>query len=144
MRTKKLNYVVVAILAIALGSTLSSYKTKSSVEPVGDTTPWKAPTSAKALKNPHADKKSSAKKGKSIFKTYCVVCHGASGLGDGVGGKALDPKPANFHSSRVQNQVDGELFWKMSNGRNAMIAWKGVISEEDRWHLVNFLRTFKE
>ena len=35
-------------------------------------------------------------KGKGIFQTNCAVCHGVAGLGDGVGGAALNPKPRNF------------------------------------------------
>lgn len=144
MKDKKIHYLLSATLAVFIGVTLSSYKNSTTAVLIQDTSVWKAPASAKELKNPNTDKKASAKKGKSIFKTYCVVCHGERGLGDGVGGKALNPKPANFHLQRVQIQKDGELFWKMSNGRNAMIAWKGVISEEDRWHLVDYLRTFNE
>jgi mono/diheme cytochrome c family protein len=43
----------------------------------------------------------------------------------------------------VQDQADGELFWKISEGRGAMVGWKLIISEEDRWHLVNYIRTLK-
>jgi len=33
--------------------------------------------------------------------------------GDGAGSIALDPKPANLTSNKVQDQVDGEIFWKI-------------------------------
>lgn len=107
---------------------------------------WVAPVSAKKITNPITAKKkgSSAKKGAKIFTQYCVVCHGKKAKGDGVGGKTLNPKPANLTSNLVQNQVDGEIFWKISNGRNAMIKWDPIISESDRWNLVNYIRTLKE
>jgi mono/diheme cytochrome c family protein len=107
---------------------------------------WVAPSSAKEIKNPVSDKKisSSAKKGAKIFKQYCVVCHGDSGTGDGPGSKALNPKPANLTSNLVQKQVDGEIFWKISNGRNAMIKWDPIIPEKDRWDCVNYIRTLKK
>ena len=106
---------------------------------------WIAPASAKKISNPVVAKKrnSSAKKGAKLFTQYCVVCHGKAGKGDGVGGKALNPKPANLTSDAVQKQVDGEIFWKISNGRNAMIKWGPIISENDRWALVNYVRTLK-
>lgn len=106
---------------------------------------WIAPESAKALKNPVSGKKlkSSAKKGAAIFNKFCIVCHGTKGLGDGPGGKALNPKPANLASVTVQAQTDGEIFWKISNGRGAMIKWDPIIKESDRWDLVNYIRTFK-
>jgi len=107
--------------------------------------PWKAPESAKSIKNPVSVKKrkASAKKGAAIFKQFCVACHGAKGMGDGPGSKALTPKPANLTSLRVQNQKDGEIFWKISNGRGPMIKWDPIIKESDRWNLVNYIRTLK-
>lgn len=108
--------------------------------------PWKAPESAKGIKNPVMTPKlkSSAKNGAVIFNKFCVVCHGVKGLGDGIGGKALTPSPANLTSERVQVQLDGELFWKMTNGRGPMIKWGPIIKESDRWDLVNYIRTLKK
>ena len=104
---------------------------------------WKAPDAAKDLKNPvpGADKGESALQGARIFKTRCMICHGAQGKGDGIGGKALDPRPQNLTSAMVQGQTDGEIFWKITNGRNDMIKWGPILTEEQRWDLVNFVRT---
>ncbi|CAM2067817.1 Cytochrome c [Sulfidibacter corallicola] len=105
---------------------------------------WVAPASAKTIQNPKAgDRQASAAKGKKVFQQRCTVCHGSHGKGDGPGGKALTPKPANLTSARVQNQADGELFWKISNGRGPMVSWQLILPEDDRWNLVNFLRTLK-
>ena len=52
------------------------------------------------------------------------------------------PKPADWTSAKVQSQTDGELFWKMSEGRSAMPPWKSL-PEKDRWELVNYIRTLK-
>ncbi len=106
---------------------------------------WVAPAAAKKISNPISAKKksASAKKGSKLFAQYCVACHGKLGKGDGVGGKALNPKPANLTSAMVQNQTDGEIFWKISNGRNAMIKWGPIIPENNRWNLVNYIRTLK-
>lgn len=105
--------------------------------------PWIADASAKNLKNPIASDKSSIKKGKALYTIRCVICHGETGIGDGPGARALNPKPANHTSDKVQDESDGELFWKISEGRGAMIGWKLILSEEDRWHLVNYIRTLK-
>lgn len=105
---------------------------------------WLAPESAKEISNPVESNKSSIKKGAAIFKTRCTVCHGNEGKGDGPGGKALNPKPANFSTDKVQSQTDGEIFWKITNGKGAMIKWEPILSEEERWQLVNFVRTLKE
>lgn len=103
---------------------------------------WVAPASSKKLKNPYSGK-SSIKKGQAIYKMRCTVCHGDKGKGDGPGAKALNPKPADHTSKSTQSQTDGELFWKISEGRGAMVSWKLILSKEDRWNLVNFIRTLK-
>ena len=105
---------------------------------------WLAPESSKEISNPVESNKSSIKKGAAIFKTRCTVCHGNQGHGDGPGGKALNPKPADFFSIKVQSQTDGEIFWKITNGKGAMIKWEPILSDEERWQLVNFIRSFKE
>ncbi len=101
---------------------------------------WKAPADAKAMKNP-VKGVGNAKKN---IETNCVTCHGASGKGDGVAAAALPPpKPADWTSARVQAESDGELFWKISNGRGAMPPWKHL-PEKDRWEIINYIRTLKK
>ena len=101
---------------------------------------WKAPADAKAAKNP-VKGVGNAKKN---VETNCVTCHGASGKGDGAAAAALPPpKPADWTSAKVQSESDGELFWKITNGRGAMPPWKHL-PEKDRWELVNYIRTLKK
>jgi len=101
---------------------------------------WVAPASSKEIKNPFTGDASIAK-GESIYTTRCVVCHGANGEGDGPVGKSLTPPAANHTAAYVQNQTDGELFWKISEGRGPMVGWKLILLEEDRWAVVNYIRT---
>lgn len=101
---------------------------------------WKAPADAKAMKNPVKG----VGNAKKTIETNCVTCHGASGKGDGVAAAALPPpKPADWTSARVQAESDGELFWKISNGRGAMPPWKHL-PEKDRWEIINYIRTLKK
>ena len=104
---------------------------------------WKAPEAAKKLKNPMAKDASSITRGKKIFRTRCAVCHDLNGHGKGPGAKALTPKPKDLTSDLVQNQTDGEIFWKISKGRNDMIKWEPILSENQRWDLVNYIRSLK-
>ena len=105
--------------------------------------PWKAPKEADDLKNPLVDNKSSLIAGKKLFKQMCSVCHGVKGKGDGIAGSALNPKPTNFTLPNVQGQSDGAIYWKISEGRSPMASYKGMLKEEQRWQLVNYIRTFK-
>lgn len=84
-------------------------------------------------------------RGAELFQTTCAVCHGETGQGDGVGAAGLDPKPSKLSDAHVQGNPDGVIFYTISKGvpRTAMVAWESQISEEDRWHLVNFVRTIK-
>jgi mono/diheme cytochrome c family protein/glucose/arabinose dehydrogenase len=101
---------------------------------------WKAPESAKDLKNPSKDDTAAVAKGRELYKMYCWQCHGENGYGDGAAGNALGQQPANFHSGRVRRQADGELFWKLSNGKGNMPPFKEQLKEEQRWQLITYIR----
>jgi mono/diheme cytochrome c family protein len=102
---------------------------------------WKAPPEAKTIKNPQPPTPASVAQGKKLAETNCVSCHGPGGKGDGPAAAALPPpKPADWTSSRVKRETDGELFWKISDGRGAMPPWKHL-PEKDRWDLVNYIRS---
>ena len=106
------------------------------------TTPWVAPNAEKAKKSPLAAGAKVAD-GKNVAQVNCGSCHGAGGKGDGAAAVALNPKPADWTSKRVQDEGDGELFWKISNGRCAMPPWKHL-PEADRWAVIQFIRSLKK
>lgn len=97
------------------------------------------------MENPIESTDSSITRGAELFQANCAVCHGSTGKGDGVAAAGLDPKPANLSEDHVQDNPDGALFYTISKGvpGTAMVAWESQISEEDRWNLVNFIRTIK-
>lgn len=103
--------------------------------------PWVAPAAAAAKKNPFAGKPDAGAAGKQIFTTTCLPCHGPGGHGDGPASAALNPRPANFSSPAIAGESDGALFWKLSEGRGAMVAFKGSLSETQRWQLVTYIRS---
>ncbi len=107
---------------------------------------WKAPAEAKNVKNPRADKKNdkpAMAAAKKLVETNCVTCHGPNGKGDGVAAAALPTKPADWTSPKIAKETDGELFWKIANGRGPMPPWKHL-SETERWDLVNYVRTLQK
>ncbi len=104
---------------------------------------WVAPASAAKLKNPVQPKQASFKVAKKIYSQQCVTCHGKNGEGDGPAAKFLGVKVADLTSARVQNQTDGEIFWKLTNGKTPMPTFKSMLSEQQRWELVNYIRTLK-
>lgn len=104
---------------------------------------WKAPEEAKSIKNPTADMAKSLLSGKKLYRSRCAVCHGVKGLGDGPGAKALVPAPKRLNTDFMIKETDGEMFWKISNGRNDMIKWEPILTEQQRWDLVNYVRTLQ-
>ncbi len=104
---------------------------------------WPAPESEKAKKNPLPNDKKVIEQGEKIAKINCASCHGAKGKGDGAAAVALNPKPADWTSDHVQSQTDGELFWKISNGRGPMPPWKHL-PENDRWAVIRYIRSLKK
>jgi mono/diheme cytochrome c family protein len=102
---------------------------------------WQAPESAKEINNPYAGNKIAAQKGQALYSKLCWTCHGKNGKGDGPAAANLKPKPKNFSSADVQKQTDGELFWKLSNGKGMMVPYKHSLNEEKRWQLINYIRT---
>jgi mono/diheme cytochrome c family protein len=103
-------------------------------------TPWGAPEVEKAPTNPLASDTRAIEQGEKLAKTNCVSCHGLKGKGDGAAAVALNPKPADWTSARVQSESDGEIFWKISNGRGARPPWKHL-AENDRWALIPYIRS---
>lgn len=106
--------------------------------------PWIAPESAINMRNPIASDASSIKSGGKIFQSVCWTCHGATGVGDGPAATGLNPKPGNLKSDAFQAQTDGAIFWKISEGRGAMSAYKTALTTTQRWQLVNYLRTLNQ
>lgn len=97
---------------------------------------WKVPAKAAQAHNPLGSSKSAAQHGHEIYEAQCSMCHGSDG-------KGLS-NAANFRLPAVQAQSDGVLFWKITNGHpgKGMPSFK-VLSDNDRWCLVSYLRKFK-
>jgi mono/diheme cytochrome c family protein len=102
---------------------------------------WKAPARAAKKPNPVPADAASVAAGKKIFAGNCLACHGATGKGDGPAAKALTPKPRDLSDSAIQSQTDGSMFWKLTEGKKPMPSFEKLISENDRWNVINYVRT---
>ena len=108
---------------------------------------WELPADADKTKNPVAVTPESIAKGKELYlertKGNCVFCHGETGSGNEANLARLRRKPADIsNKERMSAMTDGELFWKISKGiTGIMPAGERRMSEEERWHVVNYVRT---
>ena len=85
-------------------------------------------------------------KGKSLYASKCLTCHGEKGDGMGPAGKYLNPKPRNFSTGPYKKgDKASDLFTTITNGLDgtAMIGFKDVL-EADRWAMVYYVQTFKK
>ncbi len=106
--------------------------------------PWNAPESLKEKKNPFASDESSLARGKKSYISECARCHGKKGEGDGSSASRIDQTVADLSTEKIQNQSDGELFWKISEGRKPMPINKNTLTDDQRWDIINYIRTFKK
>jgi mono/diheme cytochrome c family protein len=105
--------------------------------------PWVAPARAARKKNPiPADDKSIAA-GKAVYIAQCLKCHGDAGKGDGPSAKDLDPRPKDLSEATIASQTDGSMFWKITTGRKPMPSFENLISDDDRWNVINYVRTLE-
>ena len=92
--------------------------------------------------------------GKKIFDLRCAPCHGFEGAGEGPAAISLDPRPRDFtrglfkFKTTEMGQVvaDNDLFRTISRGipGTAMPSWKRVLSEEERWQVIAYVKTFSD
>jgi mono/diheme cytochrome c family protein len=105
-----------------------------------------APFEYAGLTNPISANPDSLRRGELVYQTYCVSCHGETGLGDGPAAEAFDPPPAAL-ALTTQLLSDANLFYRISEGgdfdpfNSAMPAFKETLNEEQRWDVINFIRS---
>ena len=95
---------------------------------------------ASGIESPTLHGNASADAGRALYQKYCAACHGLRGRGDGPAAVELHPPPADLLLHAPQHS-DGELFYYIARGvpETAMPAWRGVLSERERWHLVHYV-----
>lgn len=127
-----------ALLCLGVSSLLLSQSTAAADA-------WKAPERAAKKANPLVTASAdSIAAGKKTYVKECQSCHGSKGLGDGPGAKDLAKKPRALSSPETGAQTDGELYWKITTGRKPMPTYEKTLTEEQRWQVINYIRTLKE
>ncbi len=82
-------------------------------------------------------------RGEERYNISCAPCHGAIGDGKGITGKYGMVAMANFHDKRLVTMADGEIFNTITYGKNLMGAYGGLISVEDRWAIIAYVRALQ-
>jgi mono/diheme cytochrome c family protein len=99
---------------------------------------------AKKLVNPIPATPQALAAGRDIYENRCASCHGIDGDGRGPKAAELSVAPADFRNPRAMAAVtDGEMFWQITKGARPMPSFESL-SEEERWQLVDYTRTFAQ
>lgn len=101
---------------------------------------WEVPADADLLVNPVPPTQASIGAGSVTYAKRCAICHGDTGEGNGPSAQSLGVPPANLHDPEIMAQSDGRLFWKISVGRGPMPPWQLILSEEEQWQVIHYLR----
>lgn len=116
-----------------------------SVQTFAQSKKWDAPATAKETKNPTKSDNASLAIGKTLYAKHCQACHGKQGLGDGPKADSVEGDLNDFSTAEFQAQTDGELFYKITNGNGDMPKFKVKLpDDEDRWLIINYVRTLAE
>jgi mono/diheme cytochrome c family protein len=105
--------------------------------------PWEIPAEYKNMENPHKGDASLDRLGRAAYSKHCKSCHGNKGLGDGPMAKSLETFPGDFADATFQKHNDGEIYYMSIIGRDEMPNFESLIPDvEERWAIVNYIRTF--
>jgi mono/diheme cytochrome c family protein len=103
---------------------------------------WNVPADKKAKNSTFKFDANTAKDGESVYTKNCVSCHGDPTKGNSL--KSLNPVPPDLSSVKTQELTDGELFYILNVGRVIMPSFNNVLSEEDRWKVIAYIRSFNK
>ena len=95
--------------------------------------------------NPVELTKSFLYRGQERYDIFCTPCHGGTGDGKGIimtGGYGYVPAPT-YHSDRLREATDGELYSAIYNGVRTMPSYATQIPVEDRWAIVAYIRALQ-
>jgi mono/diheme cytochrome c family protein len=130
--TRLLKILALVVILLAAGATL-----------VNTARNWSAVSAARRLKNPVPPTAEVIAAAKQDYGEHCRSCHGEKGDGRGEKAPELSVAPGDFTDARTMNsRTDGELFWQITRGRLPMPAFEDKLTDQQRWQLVDYLRTF--
>jgi len=92
------------------------------------------------LRNPYSATAQTLEEGKALYETYCMVCHGQSGQGDGPISDKI-PHPPSYLSERVLQFQPGRIFHVITRGTKKMPSYATQLSASERWKVVTYVHT---
>jgi len=100
---------------------------------------WVVPDDQKDRISPVKFTTAMAKQGEGIYMKNCQSCHGIPAKKNFA---AIKPSPGDLSEPKAGNQKDGELFYRITTGKAPMPQFGNILSEDERWSVISFLRSF--
>lgn len=97
---------------------------------------------AREFVNPLKRTKTVLVRGQTMYNTYCLVCHGQYGEGDGTIVPKY-PRPPSLQSEKIQDWTDGRIFHNITVGQNLMMGYGSQVDVEDRWAIIHYIRVLQ-
>ncbi len=94
------------------------------------------------LKNPLRPTRAVLKRGQHIFNSFCIVCHGPEGKGNGYIVPKF-PMPPSLHSEKLHQWPDGRIFHVITMGQGLMSSYASQIDPGDRWSVIHYVRVLQ-
>jgi mono/diheme cytochrome c family protein len=101
-----------------------------------------AERAGRELTNPVPRTPGALARGEALYQTFCAVCHGPQGAGDGPLVPRI-PNPPSYSSERVRAMPAGQLFHVITRGSNRMPSYAAQITPEQRWLVVHYVQTLQ-
>ncbi len=101
----------------------------------------------KNLKSPYGAEASAEvlKVGQTKYNTYCIVCHGAEGKGDGLVAAKMLLKPPSLVSDKIEKYNDARVYHIITDGQGVMSSYAyQLVNENDRWAIVKYVRSLQK
>ncbi len=96
------------------------------------------------ISNPIPASAESNTRGEKLYVTYCSKCHGMTGNGAGPSAHGFSTHPRQLWTwHNADASADPYLFWFITNGRTDMPPWGVILTENQRWDLVNYIKTIE-
>jgi mono/diheme cytochrome c family protein len=103
---------------------------------------FKIPPEAAQKQNPYKPTESSIAEGKHLYASQCAMCHGENGDGKGDVAVSMQLTLQDWREpASLKKWTDGELFYVLDKGKNHMPGQQGRMRDNQKWHLVNFIRS---
>ncbi len=131
------SYLAYSLVAISITTIIFAFTSPAQE-------PWEVPAEYKTMKNKYPGEDVDGY-GRDLYMQHCKSCHGKEGYGDGNKAAELETEMRDLTWEEVQSQTDGELYYKSFIGRDEMPNYeKKIPDEEDRWMVINFIRSLEE